>query len=205
MFDTREKKERSLGTKLFLKAHRCNSAKCATVRRQAKPGVHGAGRRGAKSEYGQQLNEKQKIRFSYGLREAQIKKVFQTASKKAEVTGNAVVQLLETRLDNVIFRLGFAPSRSVARQLIGHGHILVNGKKVTIPSFLAKVGDKFSIRPQSKDHPVFKDLVANLQKYNAPVWLNLDPEKLEGKMVSIPSDSEFPFDINMVVDFYSKQ
>ena len=205
MFDTREKKERSLGTKLFLKAHRCNSAKCATVRNQTKPGAHGARRRGAKSEYGQQLNEKQKIRYSYGLRESQIRKVFEAASKKSEVTGNAVVQLLEGRLDSIIFRLGFAPSRSVARQLVGHGHIFVNDKKVTIPSFLAKVGDKFSIKPQSKDHPLFKDLSVNLQKHNAPAWLNLNPEKLEGKMVSSPADTDFPFDINMVVDFYSKQ
>lgn len=205
MFDTREKKERSLGTKLFLKAHRCNSAKCATVRRQARPGAHGASRRGAKSEFGQQLNEKQKIKFSYGLREAQVAKVFSIASRKSGVTGGEVVKLLESRLDNVIFRLGFAPSRSVARQLISHGHILVNGKKVTIPSYLAKIGDKFSIRPQSKDYSVFKDLSANLKKHNAPVWLNLDPEKIEGKIVSAPADTDFPFDVNMVVDFYSKQ
>ena len=205
MFDTKEKKERSLGTKLFLKAHRCNSAKCALDRKQIKPGAHGASRRGAKSEFGQQLNEKQKIRFTYGLREAQIGKVFGTASKKAGITANMVIQLLETRLDNVVFRLGLAPSRSVARQLINHGHIMLNGKKTNIPSLLVKVGDKISIRPQSKDHIVFKDLSTNLMKYVAPVWLNINPEKLEGKIVSLPTDIEFPFDINMVVDFYSKQ
>lgn len=205
MFDTKEKKERSLGTKLFLKAHRCSSGKCAVDRRQARPGVHGASRRGAKSEYGQQLNEKQKIRFTYGLREAQVAKVFRTAAKKTGVTSHIVTQLLETRLDNVVFRLGFAPSRSVARQLINHGHIMINGKKATIPSLLVKIGDKISIRPQSKDHIVFKDLSANLMKYVAPVWLNVNPEKAEGKVVALPTDIEFPFDINMVVDFYSKQ
>ncbi len=205
MFDTREKKERSLGTKLFLKDHRCNSAKCATVRRQVPPGVHGASRRRAKSEYGQQLNEKQKIRFSYGIRESQMRKVFRASSKKAGITGKIIIQTLERRLDNVIFRLGFAPSRSVARQLIGHGHILVNNKKVTVPSFSARIGEKFSIRPQSKDHIEFKDLANNLKKYNPPVWLSLDPEKIEGSMISLPIDTDFPFDINMVVDFYSKQ
>ncbi len=205
MFDTSEKKERSLGTKLFLKAHRCNSPKCALERREIKPGAHGASRRGAKSEYGQQLNEKQKIRFSYGLRESQIRKIFETASKKAGITGNVIIQLLERRLDNVVFRLGLAPSRSVARQLIGHGHIMVNGKKVTIPSFSVKTGEKITIRPQSKDYAMFKDLSENLLKYVAPLWLNLNPEKLEGKIISLPADTDFPFDINMVVDFYSKQ
>ena len=205
MFDTSEKRERSLGTKLFLKAHRCNSPKCALERREVKPGAHGASRRGKKSEYGEQLNEKQKIRFSYGLRESQIRKIFEAASKKAGITGNVIVQLLERRLDNVVFRLGLAPSRSVARQLISHGHIMVNGKKVTIPSFSVKIGEKITIRPQSKDQLIFKDLSENLLKFVAPLWLNINPEKLEGKIISLPADTEFPFDINMVVDFYSKQ
>jgi small subunit ribosomal protein S4 len=205
MFDTREKKERSLGAKLFLKAYRCNSAKCATVRRQSRPGVHGASRQRAKSEYGQQLAEKQKIRFSYGLREAQMRKIFEMASKNIGVTGKMIIQMLESRLDNAIFRLGLAPSRSVARQLINHGHIIVNGKKVTIPSYSVKINDKISIRPQSKDHNAFKDLPESLKKYNAPVWLNLDPDKMEGKVVAAAVDDDFPFDVNMVVDFYSKQ
>jgi small subunit ribosomal protein S4 len=132
-------------------------------------------------------------------------KIFKESSKKSGVTGKIIIELLERRLDNVIFRVGFAPSRSVARQLVGHGHILVNGKKVTIPSFSAKIGDKFTIRPQSKDHIEFKDLAANLKKYNPPVWLSVDPEKIEGAMISLPVDTDFPFDINMVVDFYSKQ
>jgi small subunit ribosomal protein S4 len=116
-----------------------------------------------------------------------------------------IIQLLESRLDNAVFRLGIAPSRSVARQLISHGHITVNGKKVTIPSYSVRVNDKIGIRLQSKDHHAFKDLSENLKKYNPPVWLNLDPDKMEGRVVAAATDSDFPFDVNMVVDFYSKQ
>ncbi|MDD5547528.1 MAG: 30S ribosomal protein S4 [Candidatus Pacebacteria bacterium] len=205
MFDTREKKERSLGVKLFLKGTRCNSPKCVTIRRPQRPGQHGKGRRRTLSEYGQQLAEKQKIRFSYGLRESQMKRLFWEASKNPGVTGDVILQLLERRLDNVVFRLGLASSRSVARQLVGHGHIMVNGKKVTIPSFSVKVGDKISIRPQSKDNPVFKDLNATMKKQETPVWILLDNDKFEGKIVDLPKEFEMPFDINMVVDYYSKQ
>lgn len=205
MFNTSEKKERSLGVKLFLKANRCNSAKCVTVRRPQKPGIHGNARRRGLSEYGQLLNEKQKIRFSYGLRESQLRKVFETASRNPGVTGEMMMQLLERRLDNAVFRIGLAPSRSVARQLVSHGHILVNGKKVTIPSYLLRTGDKLAIRPQSKDNPVFKDLNITLKKSEPPVWLNMDVEKYEGRVVALPKDFDLPFDVNMVVDYYSKQ
>jgi small subunit ribosomal protein S4 len=204
MFNTREKKERSLGTKLFLKAHRCSSAKCATVRRQTRPGAHGASRRGTKSEYGLQLNEKQKMRFTYGLRESKMRRIFETASKKEGVTGDIIVQLLERRLDNVIFRVGFAPSRSVARQIINHGHILVNDKRIRASSYSAKIGDKFSIRAQSKDNAIFKELPSILKKYDTPNWLLLDAEKMEGKMVALPTDINLIFNVNMIVDFYSK-
>ncbi|TSC96962.1 MAG: small subunit ribosomal protein S4 [Parcubacteria group bacterium Athens0714_26] len=205
MFNTSEKKERALGVRLFLKANRCNSAKCAAVRRPQKPGIHGKSRRRGISEYGQLLNEKQKIRFSYGLRESQLRKVFETASRNPGVTGDMMMQLLERRLDNVVFRLGFAPSRSVARQLVSHGHILVNNKKVTIPSYLLRIGEKIVIRPQSKDNPVFKDLNITLKKSEPPVWLNMDTEKYEGRVVALPKDFDLPFDVNMVVDYYSKQ
>ncbi|OGY62772.1 MAG: 30S ribosomal protein S4 [Candidatus Harrisonbacteria bacterium RIFCSPHIGHO2_01_FULL_44_13] len=204
MFDTKEKKERSLGTKLFLKANRCNSPKCVTVRRPQRPGVHGKARRRALSEMGQQLQEKQKFRFTYGIREAQMRKIFSAAVKNPGVTGEMIVNLLERRLDNVVFRLGLAPSRSVARQLTGHGHILVNNRKVTIPSYRVKVNDIISIRPQSKDHPVFNDLAASIKKYDPPVWLNLDKEKIEGRVISLPRDSDISFDVNKVVDYYSK-
>lgn len=203
MFDTKEKKERALGTKLFLKPHRCNSAKCAHIRRPQKPGVHGKRFRRV-SEFGQQLQEKQKVRFAYGLREAQMERTFHRALKAREATGEMVISLLERRLDNVVYRLSFAPSRSVARQLVGHGHIMVNGRKTTAPSFAVKVNDVISVRPQSESHPVFSDLAARLEKYEPPVWLFVDGTKKEGKVLSAPKDFEIPFDMNLVVDYYSK-
>ncbi len=203
MFNTKEKQERSLGTKLFLKAERCNSPKCVTVRRPQRPGLHGKAYK-MLSEFGQQLKEKQKIRFTYGIREAQMELVFKKASKNPGVTGEMIISILERRLDNAVYRLGIAPSRSVGRQLVGHGHILVNGRKVTIPSYQVRVGDTITIRPQSNDHLLLKDLGERLKKYEPPVWLVLDLVKLEGKVLSAPKDFEIPFDVNMVVDYYSK-
>ncbi len=204
MFNTKEKKERALGTRLFLKAHRCNSPKCVLVKRPYRPGLHGQARRRALSEFGQQLAEKQKIKASYGIRETQMKNIFSAAMKNPGLTGNLIIQMLERRLDNVVFRLGLTASRSVARQLVGHGHILVNGKRVSAPSYLVKIKDRISIRPQSKDHPVLKGIGELLKKYEAPAWLRIDADKLEGEMVALPKDIEVPFDVNMVVDYYSK-
>ncbi|MEK7590251.1 MAG: 30S ribosomal protein S4 [Patescibacteria group bacterium] len=204
MFNTKEKKERSLGVKLFLKPHRCSSPKCVTVRRPTKPGLHGKMRRRALSEYGQQLAEKQKIKFAYGIREAQMRKVFESAAKHKGITGEMIINFLERRLDNVVYRLGLALSRSVGRQLVGHGHILVNGRKVTIPSYAVKANDVIAIRPQSKDHPVFKDLAERLKQYEPPIWLFIDKSQLEGKVISLPKDFEIPFDVTLVVDYYSK-
>ena len=204
MFNTREKKERSLLTKLFLKPHRCSSPKCVTVRRQSRPGFHGSKPRKSLSEFGQQLKEKQKIKFTYGVRESYMKKLFGKALKDPEVSGEMFMKLLERRLDNALYRMGFALSRSVARQLIGHGHILVNQRKVTIPSYQVKASDVVGIRPQSKDHPAFKELAGFLKQYEPPVWLALDREKLEGKVISLPKDFDITFDLNLVVDYYSK-
>lgn len=204
MFDTREKKERSVGTKLFLKAHRCNSPKCVTIRRPNKPGPHGKAYRRALSEFGQQLKEKQKIRFTYGIRERQMARVFQKAAKNPGVTGKMILAILESRVDNAVYRMGFAESRSIGRQLVSHGHIMVNGRRVTAPSRQLKPGDVVTIRPQSKEHPLFKDLAERLKKYEVPVWLNVDPGKLEGKMVAMPKDFDAGFDVNLVVDYYSK-
>ena len=189
MFNTKEKQERSLGTKLFLKAARCNSPKCVSVRRPQRPGLHGKSYK-TLSEFGQQLKEKQKIRFTYGIREAQMELVFKKAAKNPGVTGEMIISILERRLDNVVYRLGIAPSRSVGRQLVGHGHILVNGHKVTIPSYQVRVGDTITIRPQSNEHPLLKDLGERLEKYEPPVWLALDAAKLEGKVLSAPKDFE---------------
>ena len=204
MFPTKEKKERSLGVKLFLKPERCNSPKCVTVRRPQRPGLHGKMFRRQLSEFGSQLKEKQKIRFTYGIRERHFRKIFQSAAKNPGITGQMIFHILEKRLDNVVYRLGFAASRSVARQLVGHGHIMVNNRKVTIPSFQVKVGDLIYIRQQSREHPVLKDLTNHLKKYEPPIWLAMDQEKLQGKVLSEPKDLEISFDANLVVDYYSK-
>lgn len=204
MKKSREKLERSLGMKLFLKAERCNSPKCAMVRHPQKPGAHGGKRRRAKTEYGEQLLEKQRIKASYGLREKQLARIVKKSMKKTGSIGEAIIGSLERQLFNVIFRLGIAPSRIVSRQLISHGHFLVNGKKVAISSYSVKTGDTISINPSSSGLLIFKDLSNKLKKYETPEWLNLDKEKLEGKVKSLPRDIEIPFDINLVVDYYSK-
>ena len=162
MFNTREKRERSLGTKLFLKGGRCLGPKCASVRRPTRPGPHTKFRR-ALSEYGKQLQEKQRLQWSYGLRESSMERLFKEALKNRAVTGDVALRLLEQRLDNVIFRLGFAPSRSVGRQLVGHGHFTVNGRKVTIPSYRVSIGDVIAVRVESKNHPLLKDLSAQFK------------------------------------------
>ncbi len=200
----KEKQERALGMRLFLKGERCSSPKCAMVRRPTRPGMHGGKRRRALSEYGGQLLEKQRIRVSYGLREAQLKKIVNKAFKKTGATGEAIVNYLERQLSNVVFRLGMASSRIVAKQLISHGHFLVNGRKVTISSYSVKPGDVISIHPRSKNILIFNDLSTKLKKYETPEWLFLDKEKIEGKVISMPKDIGTTFDINLVVDYYSK-
>jgi len=156
------------------------------------------------SEYGKQLQEKQKIRFTYGIRERQMANIFKEAVKRPGVTGEIILELLERRLDNVVYRLGLAPSRSVARQLVGHGHIMVNNRKNTIPSRRVNVNDVIAVRPESYDNNFVKELGEKLKKYDAPVWLKLDPTKLAGTVVSLPKDFEIPFDLGLVVDYYSK-
>lgn len=205
MFNTSEKRERSLGAKLFLKASRCMSPKCVTIRAPHGPGAHGKSRkRGSPSEVGLQLKEKQRIKATYGIREAAMRQIFEKASKNPGITGQMILVMLESRLDNVVYRLGLAPSRSVARQLVGHGHITVNGRRVDIPSYAVRIGDIISIRKESKDHPAFKDLAERVKKYEPPVWLGLDKEKMEGKALSPPKDIDILFDVHLVVDYYSK-
>jgi small subunit ribosomal protein S4 len=203
MIHLKEKKERSLGVKLFLKGERCNSPKCALTRRPYRPGIHGKRRR-VVSEYGHQLSEKQKIKFSYGLNERQLRTIFQKALKKPGAIKDFIVKALETRLDSTIFRLGIASSKRIARQMVSHGHILVNGKRVSAPSYKVLVGDVICIRPQSKEMSMFKDLKNSLKNYQVPTWLALDQEKIEGKVLSFPSEVDSAFDINLVVDYYSK-
>lgn len=204
MFNTKEKKERSLGTKLFLKGERCASPKCAMVRRGTRPGVHGSDRRRAPSEYGEQLREAQKFRFTYGLRGAQLRRTFERAAKHAGVTGAMFLALLERRLDSVLYRMGIAPSRSVARQLVGHGHVSVNGRRVRAPSYAVRPGDRIAIRESARTHPALREAAARLKQYEPPSWLRVDPEKLEGEVLAAPRDLDVPFDVNRVVDYYSK-
>lgn len=204
MFNTKAKQERRLGTPLFLKPNRSATGKSAITRRPTKPGQHGAMRRRAGSEFGRQLAEKQKIRYSYGIREAQMKNYFREASKSAANTGSTLLSLLERRLDNAVYRLGLTPSRSVARQAVGHGHIQVNGRRVKAPSARVYVGDVIRIRPESKDLAPFREVSERVKKADTPNWLTMNPETLEGTVKLLPKDVDAGFDIALVVDYYSK-
>ncbi len=201
-----EKQERALGTKLFIKPIRSYSAKSAIVKRPYKPGPRRTPRRGGKqgSEYKRQLSEKQKVRFSYGITEKDMRRYFVFADHSKEPTDIAFLRLLESRLDNVVFRLGFAPSRSVARQLIGHGHFTLNGRKVTIPSIRLRAGDTVAVRPGSAEIPPILAIAERLKTAVAPVWLSVNPDLPSGTLLATPRDTELFFDLNLVVNFYSK-
>ncbi|MFA6495305.1 MAG: 30S ribosomal protein S4 [Candidatus Paceibacterota bacterium] len=200
----KEKKERALQTKLFLKAHRCSSPKCATVRRPQRPGVHGARFSRGGSEFKTQLMEKQKIKISYGLSEKQLKGIFQTALAKKGAIEDAIISALEMRLDNTVFKLGLAPSRIVARQVVSHGHIAVNGRKTNIPSYRVRVGDIIAIPENKKNYLLFKELPTTLKGRPVDPWLLLDAQKLEGVVKSAPEHVQLPFNINLVVDYYAR-
>ena len=194
----KEKRERALGTKLFLKAERCGSPKCVMIRRPYRPGVHGQ-KRHSVSDYGKQLREKQKIQIIYGLNNKQLSNLFSKAKEK-------ILLILEKRLDRTVYLLGFARSPRIGRQLIAHGHILVNGRKVTIPSYIVKIGDSIMIRPESKSSKLFEDISIRLKQYEPPTWLKLDKSTLNGECVSEPQfdDAALPFDINLVGQYYSR-
>lgn len=202
----KDKKSRRVGVKLFLKGERDASPKSAMVRRPYPPGVHGQTSRRTSSEYGLQLLEKQKLRLTYGILERQFKKYFLEAQKHQGVTTDLLIERLESRLDNAVYRLGFAPSRSAARQLVSHGHITVNEKKVRIPSCAIRVGDVVAIRPGSRGKGIARDLAGHLKKYEPPSWLSLDKEKLEGAVKAKPAKEEagIPADIQKIVEFYSR-
>lgn len=205
MIGPKEKKERRLGANLQLKRDRCQSPKCATLRRPYPPGVHGPKSRfSGFSEFGLQLREKQKFKLVYGLDERNLRRIFKKARKETGSIAAKLIQLLESRLDNVVFRLGFAGSRGVARQIISHGHIMVNNKKVRSPGYEVKKGDTIKIRPQSLNKLIFANLAENLKKYQPPLWLQLDKEKIEGKVLSLPTDVEVPFEVNLLVESFSK-
>lgn len=199
-----EKKERSLGVKLSIRGERCLSPKCAFIRKPYRPGQHGKRFRRRMSEFGNQLKEKQRIKFSYNLSDRQLKKVFQDAAGKRDSSIEEITEALENRLENIIMRLGFAESRSIARQIVNHGHILVNGRKAKTGSYRLKVGDTVSIKPRSQKLPLFQELVGKVKNQELPFWLTLDKENLIGRMEALPRQVEMPFDLNLVVDYYSK-
>lgn len=192
MMQDKCKKCRRTGEKLFLKGERCFGPKCALSRKPYVPGPatkSGKTRRVSATEYGVKLREKQKIKFSYGLRTRQFDNYASEAENKAG-GGNVLAALhsfLESRLDNVIFRMGLADSRSIARQIVTHGHVMVDGRRVDIPSYRVSVGNKITVRPQSSVKAIFKDIDAKMKKHNPPVWLKLDKAKKEGEITGTPS------------------
>ena len=194
------------GMKLFLKASRCFSDKCAIERRGYAPGEHGKSRRVKETNYGLQLREKQKARRIYGLLERQFRHYFTKASVAKGVTGEVLLQMLERRIDNVVFRLGFAGNRATARQLVRHGHVLVNGRKVDIPSFLVKTGDEIAIRDRSKKLTVIQSSLESRKGQSTPEWLELNADQLHGRVLSIPTRDSIPVPINeqLIVELYSK-
>lgn len=191
--------------KLYLKGDRCYSDKCALERRNYPPGQHGQ-RRGKFSDYGLQLREKQKIKRMYGLVEKQFKTYFKEADRQKGVTGTNFLVILERRLDNTVYRLGFANSRAQARQVVRHNHFLVNGRKVNIPSFLLRPGDVVTVCEGSRQLPSISDALEAMQRRGLPAWLELDKTKYEGIFKTIPTREEMnlPVQEQLVVEFYSK-
>src|SRR6202165_2474996 len=193
------------GVKLFLKGDKC-MAKCTLERRPNRPGQHGAGRVRKESGYAIQLREKQKVRRTYGVLERQFKKEFDMAARRPGKTSENLLQVLEMRLDNLVYRLGFADSRAQARQLVCHGHFAVNGRKTDIPSFIAKPNDVIAVRERSKGLEYFKIRALLLAQKGVPAWLRLDTNEMSGRVITLPSrtDLELPFEEQMVVEFYQR-
>ncbi len=200
---------RRLGVKLFLKGEKCFSPKCPMVRRPYPPGIKGKRKKGPLSEYGKELREKQKLKNWYNLRERQFKNYIKEVLNKGGKGKNMedlLIEKLESRLDNVVFRIGFASSRSQARQLVSHGHFLVNNKKVNIPSYQVKKGDKVSLNPKSKEKEIFRNISVILKKQEVPSWLKVDVDKLEAEVKGFPTFEEAapPVEISSIFEFYSR-
>lgn len=196
---------RRQGVKLFLKGDKCFTPKCPVERRTYAPGEHGQRRRKV-SEYGVQLKEKQKIRDIYGVLERQFRKTFEEAERRPGITGENLLQLLETRLDNVVYRMGWASSRSQARQLVRHGHFKLRGRKTNIPSAQVKPGDAISVREESREAEYFQVTIPSMAKKTIPNWLSLDPDGFGGRLVAAPSREEIDTNVSeqLVVEFYSR-
>lgn len=192
--------------KLFLKGDRCYSDKCAFERRSTPPGQHGQARMRKMSDYAIQLREKQKVKRMYGMLEGQFRRTFKEADRRRGVTGEILLQLLECRLDNVVYRLGFASSRRQARQLVRHNHIRVNGKKVNIPSYRVRVGDEISVREKSRNIEAIKESLETVVRQGVPAWLELDADNFVGKVKAMPErqDITMPIQEQLIVELYSK-
>ncbi|NPA81744.1 MAG: 30S ribosomal protein S4 [Epsilonproteobacteria bacterium] len=200
-----EKIERRLGVSLGLKGERRLAGKSALEKRPFPPGQHGQ-RRAKVSEYGLQLKEKQKAKFMYGISEKQFRRLFQEANAQAGNTGENLIKLLERRLDNVVYRMGFATTRRFARQLVSHGHVLVDGKKVNIPSYRVKAGQKIEIREKSKNNPQIQRAIELTNQTGIVPWVDVDKDKVFGIFTRIPEREEvqIPVEERMIVEFYSK-
>ncbi len=194
------------GMKLFLKGERCYGEKCAIERRNVPPGQHGKGRRMRMAGYGLQLREKQRLKRMYGVLESQFRRYFKEADRRKGVTGETLLQLLEGRLDNVVYRLGLATSRSQARQLVRHRHFTVNGRRADVPSLSVRAGDQVEVRPSSAKNPVIQYAMEEVKGRGIPEWLDFDGEKLTGRLTSIPTRDQLnlPIQEQLIVELYSK-
>ncbi len=191
------------GCKLFLKGERCTTKKCAMERRPVVPGQHGAARKRV-TQYGTQLREKQKVKKAYGVLEKKFREYYEEAERMKGVTGENMLSLLERRLDNVVYRMGIGSSRSESRQIVNHGHITVNGKRVNIPSYQVKVGDVIAIKENKRDLEMFKQLKG--MKIVMPKWLEFNSEKLEGKILALPKREDIDLNIqeHLIIELYSR-
>lgn len=194
------------GVKLYLKGERCYSPKCAMERRPYPPGQHGQRRTRRPSDYAVRLREKQKLRRIYGISETQFRNLFEEASRKKGVTGTVFLGLLESRLDNVVYRLGFAQSRRQARQMVRHGHILVNGKRVDLPAYRLKPGDEVAIAERSKNLDFIRQNLEAMKGRKVGPWLSLDVEAMKGRFLRLPDREDLALPVNeqLVIEFYSR-
>lgn len=204
--DPKCKQCRRAGERLFLKGERCSLPKCAIVKRNYPPGFHGSRRSKRLTDYGQQLQEKQKVKRQYNLLEKQFKLTFERAKKKRGNTGDIFLELLETRFDNAIFRLGLASSRSQARQLINHGHFSVNNHRVSIPSYNLKIGDTIKIRSNKQGAKIFSKLPETMKNKEIPGWMNFDKKEMSAKVLSKPDQDSIAtnFNMQMIIEYYSR-
>jgi small subunit ribosomal protein S4 len=194
------------GMKLFLKGERCYTDKCAIEKRNVPPGQHGRARKAKMAGYGVQLREKQKVKRTYGVLESQFRRYFEAADRQKGVTGELLLQMLERRLDNVVYRLGFATSRAQARQLVRHGHFNVNGKKVDIPSYSVRSGDSIAVRVASAQNTTIQHAMEEVKGRGIPEWLNFDSAALAGRISQLPTREQInlPVQEQLIVELYSK-